>query len=74
LQNGAYGSLFNPRDYKELAYKINDFLENPTKLQQKIQKGRNKLTKFTITSTTNRLEKIIYQLFSSNKILYDNND
>lgn len=67
LQNGAYGSLFNPRDYKELAYKINDFLEKPTKLQQKIHRGRSMLTKFTITSTTNRLEKIIYQLFSSNK-------
>ena len=49
--NGAYGSLFNPRDHKELAYKINDFLENPTKLQQKIHSGRSILTKFTITNT-----------------------
>ena len=66
LNDGAYGSLFEPKNYKQLSYKIDKFLVNPTKLQKKVVKGRVGLKKFMILNTTKNLEKNIYQLFSSN--------
>ena len=63
LNNGAYGSLFNPKNHSQLSSKINNFLKNPKILQQKVLSARKKLTKFTIVNTTNELEKNIYKLF-----------
>jgi len=63
LGNGKYGTLFETENYKQLAKKIDDFLEDPSKLQKKVLKGRKELVKFKFSNTTKNLERIINQLF-----------
>ena len=62
LGSGKYGDLFSPRNYEQLAWKIDNFILNPNKLNHKISKSKSILKKFTHKSTTKSLEKILISI------------
>ena len=63
LSNTKYGDVFQLKNDKELASKINRFLENPTNLYKKVNKNKNFIKKFLIKNSAKNLEKKIFNLF-----------
>ncbi len=63
LSNTKYGDVFQLKNDKELASKINRFLENPMNLYKKVNKNKNFIKKFLIKNSAKNLEKKIFNLF-----------
>jgi len=63
LSNTKYGDVFQLKNDKELASKINRFLENPTNLYKKVNKNKIFIKKFLIKNSVKNLEKKIFNLF-----------
>ena len=62
LSSGKYGELFKPKNFKSLANKIDQFIQSPKKLNQKILKSKLILKKFTYKNSTKSLEKILEKI------------
>jgi glycosyltransferase involved in cell wall biosynthesis len=65
LDNGKFGDLFELQNYKQLANKIEKFMEKPSILQKKVLLGSGSIDKFLIMNTAEKFEKILLTLCKS---------
>ena len=65
LGKGKYGELIYNQDPYEISLSIDDFFNNPKRLQKKILKSKFMIYKFTNYNTAISLEKEILNIFSN---------
>lgn len=63
LGKGKYGKLIKKNNKYEISKNINNFLQNPSTLQNKVKQSKLLLKKFIAKETTKNLEREIFNMF-----------